>query len=65
MQTVDHPNIVRYFETYDDFKSLYLCTELCTGGELFTKIERENRITEAKAALYMQKLVSALQHCHA
>lgn len=34
LQEVDHPNIVKYFETYDDKKHLYLCTELCTGGEL-------------------------------
>jgi calcium-dependent protein kinase len=35
MQTVDHPNIVKYFETYDDKKFIYLVMELCTGGELF------------------------------
>ena len=36
MQTVDHPNIVKYYETYDDVKHIYLCMELCTGGELFS-----------------------------
>lgn len=35
MQQVDHPNIVKYYETYDDKKFIYLCMELCTGGELF------------------------------
>ena len=35
MQQVDHPNIVKYFETYDDKKYIYLCMELCRGGELF------------------------------
>jgi len=38
MQTVDHPNIVKYYETYDDVKHIYLCMELCTGGELFSQI---------------------------
>jgi calcium-dependent protein kinase len=38
MQQVDHPNIVKYYETYDDKKYIYLCMELCTGGDLFKKI---------------------------
>lgn len=35
LRKVDHPNIVEYFETYDDVHYLYLVMELCTGGELF------------------------------
>ena len=35
LRKVDHPNIVEYFETYDDKHYLYLVMELCTGGELF------------------------------
>ncbi len=35
LKKVDHPNIVEYFETYDDKHYLYLVMELCTGGELF------------------------------
>lgn len=40
MQQVDHPNIVKYYETYDDVKYIYLCMELCTGGELFDEITK-------------------------
>jgi calcium-dependent protein kinase len=43
MQQVDHPNIVKYYETYDDKKYIYLCMELCSGGELFQKIIDENK----------------------
>ena len=28
LQSVDHPNIVKYFETYDDKKNLFLVMEL-------------------------------------
>ena len=35
LKKADHPNIVKYFETYDDKHYLYLVMELCTGGELF------------------------------
>ena len=51
MQQVDHPNIVKYYETYDDKKYIYLCMELCQGGELFQKIIDNNKpMTEAQVS---------------
>ena len=38
LQHVDHPNIVKYLETYDDSRYMYLCMEYCPGGGLFKKI---------------------------
>ena len=29
LSRADHPNIVNYFETYDDTRFIYLCMELC------------------------------------
>ena len=43
MQTVDHPNIVNYYETYDEKKYIYLCMELCKGGELLDKITKTGK----------------------
>ena len=43
MQQVDHPNIVKYYETYDDFKFIYLCMEFCTGGELIQDVVTKNK----------------------
>jgi len=38
LNKLDHPNIVRYYETYDDNKYIYLVMELISGGQLFDKI---------------------------
>ena len=64
MQQVDHPNIVKYYETYDDTKYIYLCMELCKGGELFDKITELEMLSESESAKYMIKLIKALHHCH-
>lgn len=40
---LDHPNIVKYYETYDDVKFIYLVMELCSGGELFEKLTENMR----------------------
>lgn len=38
LTTVDHPNIVKYYESYEDAKYMYLVMEYCPGGELFDMI---------------------------
>jgi len=44
MQQVDHPNIVKYYETYEEKKTIYLVMELCTGGELLAHIVIKNKL---------------------
>jgi len=38
MKQLDHPNIIKLFETFEDKQFIYLVMELCEGGELFDKI---------------------------
>lgn len=38
LNTLDHPNIVKYFETYNDHKYIYLVMEYIKGKPLFDKI---------------------------
>jgi calcium-dependent protein kinase len=61
---VDHPNIVKYYETYNDENYLHIVMELCTGGELFDRIASKKRFSEKEAANVVYKLVSAVSHCH-
>ena len=39
---LDHPNIVKYYETYVDEKYMYLVMEYIDGGELIEKIATQN-----------------------
>jgi len=38
MRTLDHPNIVKYYENYEDETSMFLVMEYCDGVELFDYI---------------------------
>ena len=49
MKTLDHPNIIKLFETYEDQRYIYLVMELCDGGELFDRIIEKGHFTEGEA----------------
>jgi len=34
LRTLDHPNIVKLFEVYDNKSHYYVVTEVCRGGDL-------------------------------
>lgn len=42
MISLDHPNIAKLFEVYDQKTYYVMVMELCEGGELFEKIVNEN-----------------------
>jgi serine/threonine protein kinase len=61
MQNLDHPNIVEYYECYDDRKYKYLCMELVQGEELLDHVLKlEEPLTECDCAGFVNQLVKAL-----
>lgn len=61
---LDHPNIVKVFEFYEDEFNLYLVMEHCTGGELLDSIARIGCFSEAQTAICMKQVLSALCYLH-
>uniref|UniRef100_A0A0G4HAB5 Calcium-dependent protein kinase 1 n=1 Tax=Chromera velia CCMP2878 TaxID=1169474 RepID=A0A0G4HAB5_9ALVE len=64
LRKLDHPNIMKLFEFYEDSKYYHLVMELYTGGELFDKIIKENRLDEPTAAMYLKQVLSGITYCH-
>lgn len=64
LKALDHPNIVRIFESFEDSKSYYIVEEHCQGEDLFDLISRLKQLTERAAARIMQQIFSAVGYLH-
>ncbi len=65
LSKLDHPNISKYYETYESPKNIYLVMEYCGGIDLFDRIvKNKDTFTEQRAAQIMKCLFLAINHCH-
>ena len=61
---LNHENIVKLYEVYENESHIYLIQELLEGGELFQRIPSMNNYEDADIKTLMKNLVSALAHMH-
>jgi calcium-dependent protein kinase len=64
LRSLDHPNIIKIFEVYEDDKQFSIVTELCVGGELFDRISSAKKFSENIAAGFMYQIMSSVLTCH-
>ena len=61
---LDHPNVVKLFEIYDEGDVLYLVMELMEGGELFDRIVEKESYSEMEAAETIKPIIDSIRYCH-
>lgn len=65
---MDHPNIIKLYEVFEDKRYVYLIMEECTGGELFDriidKLQNDTIFTEREAAKIFKQMILAIAYCH-
>lgn len=60
LRDLDHPNIVKLYETYEDGRNLYLVMQSCTGGDLHSRLP----YSEFDAANIIASISSAIAYMH-
>lgn len=61
---IDHPNIVKIYEYFEDKIYYYVLTEFISGGELYDTIIKFNDFSEYKACYIMHQIISAVYYLH-
>ena len=60
MMRLDHPNILRLMDYFEDAHFVYLVLELCSGGELFERIVQNRFYNENDARVIFRQIMNAI-----
>ena len=61
---LDHPNILRFYEIFEDDRFIHLVTEHCSGGSISERIASRGLFCESKVRDLFEKLIRAMLHMH-
>lgn len=64
LKKLDHPGVLKIFQVYRESDYFHIITDLCTGGELYDKIIKKQKLSENMAASYMFDIVSTVKYLH-
>ncbi|KAF1836021.1 Pkinase-domain-containing protein [Decorospora gaudefroyi] len=64
MKLLDHPNIVRLYDIWENRDELYLIMEFVEGGELFSYIHEQGGLSEIHTVHIFRQIIAALIYCH-
>ncbi len=64
MYKLDHPNIIKLYNHFEDDENFYLVLELAMKGQLYTKLKKLGRLEERTAAQYIREISSAIGYLH-
>ncbi|KAJ7952383.1 Calcium-dependent protein kinase [Quillaja saponaria] len=59
-----HPNVVGLKAVYEEENYVHLLMELCAGGELFHRLEKQGRFSEHEARVLFKDLMEVVRFCH-
>ena len=64
LRTLDHMNILKLYEFYQDEKCYNLIMENCSEGDLLDKLQKEAPFNEYTACHIIYQVLSAVSYCH-
>ena len=64
LKELDHPNIVKLYDFYEEEDFFYVVLEFVAGGELFERIVEKSYYSEEEARNVIRILCDALKYCH-
>eukprot|EP00752_Nemacystus_decipiens_P004111 g3761.t1 len=64
LQEIEHDNIVKLYDFYEEKHFYYLVMEILNGGELFDRIVLKQYYNEKEARDVLEVLFNAIKYCH-
>ncbi|CAD8076644.1 unnamed protein product [Paramecium sonneborni] len=60
VELLDHPHVIRVFETYEDNENIYVVMEICKGGDIFDKVLELGNFDEQGALIIFIQIIRSV-----
>ncbi|ORY67280.1 uncharacterized protein BCR38DRAFT_154082 [Pseudomassariella vexata] len=64
LKLIDHPNIMKIFDIWENRSEIYLVLEYVEQGDLFEYINIHGPLPEEETIFFFRQMISALDYCH-
>jgi calcium-dependent protein kinase len=61
---LDHPNVTRLLDVYEDEQFVHLVMEFCSGKELYHRLVKKSKYSEADAAKATYEMLISINYLH-
>ncbi len=64
LKKLEHPNIMKIFEYFNDSNNIYIVSELCDQGDLLGKMRKLGSMSEVVVKFLMDQILNAISYLH-
>ncbi|KAK2673591.1 Protein kinase domain [Fusarium oxysporum f. sp. vasinfectum] len=64
LKLIEHPNIMKLYDIWENRSEVYLILEYIDQGDLFTFINMKGRLSEEVSIFFFRQIISAISYCH-
>jgi len=65
LRLLSHPNIIQLYESFEDSKHLHMVVELCSGGEIYDHLQKQDGGFQEQVAAHLAgQVIAAVHHMH-
>ena len=64
LKSLEHPNIMKIYECFNDNENVYIISEYCNEGDLLGKMEKMHSMNEIVVKFLMGQILNAISYLH-
>ena len=64
LKTLDHPNVLKVYEYFEDERNYYIVMEYCKDGDLYDELKAIGKFDEENSGKIMGQLFSGISYIH-
>ena len=64
LKNLEHPNIMKIYECFNDKKNVYIVSEFCDEGDLLGKMEKLGSLNQIVVKFLMDQILNAIAYLH-